>query len=262
MQKKEYDFSRTSVLVVDDSRYMRKIFKEVLYGLGFGNVIEAEDGAQALKLINSYPVDIMVVDWEMPIMNGLEFVEMVRSDVTSPMRFSPVIMVTGHSEMGRIVRARDAGVDEYLIKPLSAGGLYTRLVAVIERRRRFVQTKSYFGPCRRRRNADEYLGRERRSDNMKALRIELGGKSQDQAQVDQVFTGNAKPEEPSWDISSGAKAAGWPVDETPAWPDAAAAKSKPEPKPIAKTPQPKPAATAPHDPKAASQSELVQRLKR
>ena len=94
-------------------------------------------------------------------MDGLEFTRKVRLSRESPNVFTPIIMVSGHSERGRIIAARDTGVNEFVVKPISAQSLFDRIQAVIERPRPFVRVKRYFGPDRRRKTV-EHGGEERR----------------------------------------------------------------------------------------------------
>ena len=96
-------------------------------------------------------------------MSGLDFMRQVRTSPQSPNPFVPVIMLTGHTHIDHVRQARDAGVNEFLAKPVSVKAILTRLISVIEHPRPYVRTKSYFGPCRRRRGADEYHGPERRA---------------------------------------------------------------------------------------------------
>jgi len=95
-------------------------------------------------------------------MTGLEFVKKIRTDPNSPNPFVPVIMLTGHTHIDHVRMARDAGANEFLAKPVSVKAVLSRLMAVIEHPRPFVRSKSYFGPCRRRRAMDDYRGPERR----------------------------------------------------------------------------------------------------
>ena len=124
-------------------------------------VREASDGEDALQIIQTFMPDIIILDWEMKPMDGLEFTRKVRLSKGSPNVFTPIIMVSGHSERGRIVAARDAGVNEFVVKPISAKSLFDRIQAVIERPRPFVRLKNYFGPDRRRKTVDRG-GEERR----------------------------------------------------------------------------------------------------
>lgn len=186
--KTGYDFANVSVLIVEDSSYMRHILKTLLLGLGFahGNLHEAEDGVDAFRAFRHFPVDVILSDWEMPILNGIEFVRMIRTSVDSPNFFVPIIMVSGHSETKRIVEARDAGVNEFVVKPVSAAVLYSRLVAVVERPRQFVRTRSFVGPDRRRKVNPAFAGSDRRAATLEAIRP-LGARALSQGDVDTVM---------------------------------------------------------------------------
>ena len=94
-------------------------------------------------------------------LNGIDLVKNIRSRQETTLAFLPIIMLTGHSEAERVTQARDVGVNEYVIKPFSAQGLFTRIQAVIERPRPFVKVEGYFGPDRRRKDLG-FEGDERR----------------------------------------------------------------------------------------------------
>ena len=137
-------------LIVDDNAFMRTIIRRVLSALHAEQVREASDGEDALQIMQTFAPDIIILDWEMKPMDGLEFTRKVRLSRDSPNVFTPIVMVSGHSERGRVVAARDAGVNEFVVKPISAKSLFDRIQAVIERPRPFVRLKSYFGPDQRR----------------------------------------------------------------------------------------------------------------
>ncbi|MFZ5835420.1 MAG: response regulator [Pseudomonadota bacterium] len=154
--------NRLAVLVVDDHTNMRKIVNTILHSLGIQYVYEASDGAEGFEAMRAYNPDIIIVDWEMPGIDGIEFTEHVRKASDSPNPYVPIIFLTSYSGRNRVYRARDAGVTEFLAKPVSANAIYLRLMSIINRPRPFVRVKSYFGPCRRRRVLKDYSGRERR----------------------------------------------------------------------------------------------------
>jgi DNA-binding response OmpR family regulator len=91
---------------------------------------------------------------------------MIRTSTASPNPFVPIIMLTGYTSLERVRQARDAGINEFLAKPVSVKAILSRLTSVIEHPRSFVRTKMYFGPCRRRRANAEYQGPERRADGL------------------------------------------------------------------------------------------------
>jgi CheY-like chemotaxis protein len=156
------DFTKLRFIIIDDNTYMRRVIKALLHGFGSREVLEAEDGAAGLEAFMTYAPDVVILDWEMPILDGLEVTRMIRQPTTSVNPFAPIIMVTGHSEKRRVVMARDAGVNEFLVKPISSKGLYDRILAVVAFPRPFIRTKSFFGPDRRRGVSASYSGIERR----------------------------------------------------------------------------------------------------
>jgi DNA-binding response OmpR family regulator len=156
-----YNLERLNFLVVDDNKHMRALVTTVLHALGARNVVEAADGADAYKELAVFPADIIVCDWNMSPLDGLDFVRLVRTGRDSPNPFAAIIMLTGHTETHRVLEARDAGVHEFLAKPISAKALYSRIRAIIERPRAFIRTATYFGPDRRRRQTD-FKGLDRR----------------------------------------------------------------------------------------------------
>jgi two-component system chemotaxis response regulator CheY len=104
----------------------------------------------------------VLTDWAMPIFDGLELTQMIRQPGANANPYAPIIMLTGHSEKMRVVAARDAGVTEFLAKPISAKSLYQRILNVVANPRPFIKTRSYFGPDRRRIVNPNYVGPERR----------------------------------------------------------------------------------------------------
>ena len=156
-----YNFDRLRVLVVDDNLHSRALVGAVLHAFGVKTVLEAASAEGGWKMLTQNRCDLIFVDWVMEGMSGLEFTKRVRSAKDTPNQFVPIVMVTGHTSLERVHSARDAGVTEFLAKPVSSKSVLARLISVIENPRPFVRTKAYFGPCRRRRRV-EYHGPERR----------------------------------------------------------------------------------------------------
>ena len=151
-----------SFMVVDDNIHMRQLLRMILKALEAGRVVDASDGADALKKMGTNPVDVLLVDWEMSPLDGMDLVRMLRTGSDSPNPYVPIIMLSAHSEMTRVQQARDAGVNEFLVKPVSAKGIYQRVISIISTPRPFIRSKTYFGPDRRRRQSAHYKGPERR----------------------------------------------------------------------------------------------------
>lgn len=156
------DFNKLRFLICDDNPHMRRILRTLLHSFGAREVSEAEDGASALEMYTHYAPDIIIADWEMPIFDGLELAQMIRQPEAKANPFVPIIMLTAHSEKRRVTVARDAGITEFLAKPISAKALYQRIMNVVASPRPFIKTRNYFGPDRRRSNGTGYIGPERR----------------------------------------------------------------------------------------------------
>ncbi len=142
------------VVVVDDNQYMRKMIRNLLVNCGIKEIYEAADGIAALDTIRTVGPDVVILDWEMPLLNGAELVRIVRSPGVFPMPDVPIIMLSGHGERWRVVEAVKLGVNEYLVKPVSAKAIYDRLVSILAQPRPVVQLGEYYGPEPRKLAAD------------------------------------------------------------------------------------------------------------
>lgn len=166
------DFNKLRFLVVDDNAHMRRIVRTLLHGFGAREVYEAEDGASGLEAFTTYAPDIVIVDWAMPIFDGLELTSMIRQPDANQNPYVPIILLTAHSEKSRVIRARDAGITEFLCKPISAKSLYQRVLNVVVNPRPFIKTKNYFGPDRRRSTSGNHVGPERRKNASEQIDIQ------------------------------------------------------------------------------------------
>jgi len=137
------------VLLVDDSPFMRAIVRGLLNNIGIKSVSEAGDGIAALEKIREEKPDVVVLDWEMPLLNGPELVRIVRSPGVFPMPDIPIIMLTAHGEHWRILESVKLGVNEFLCKPVSAKALFERLISILLKPRASVQLGNYYGPVPR-----------------------------------------------------------------------------------------------------------------
>ena len=146
--------SDINFLIVDDNAFMRTTIRRILETLGAFRVREAPDGAEALKIMGNWSVDIVLTDWVMTPLDGIEFTKIVRQSREVAHRYVPIIIVSAYSESWRIAEARDAGITEYLVKPISARTLFAHIRKVVERPRQFIDAPGYFGPDRRRHQID------------------------------------------------------------------------------------------------------------
>ena len=118
-----------NILIVDDYKTMLRIIRNLLNQLGFQNVDEATDGGAALQKLRERNFGLVISDWNMEPMTGLQLLKEVRADIK--LKSTPFIMITAESKTENVVAAKEAGVNNYIVKPFNAATLKTKLVAVI-----------------------------------------------------------------------------------------------------------------------------------
>lgn len=119
------------ILIVDDFSTMRRIIKNLLRDLGFNNTAEADDGTTALPMLQNGNYDLLITDWNMPGMQGIDLLKHVRAD--AKLASLPVMMVTAEQKRDQIVEAAQAGVNGYIVKPFTAQTLKEKLEKIFER---------------------------------------------------------------------------------------------------------------------------------
>jgi two-component system chemotaxis response regulator CheY len=160
------------ILIVEDNQHMRSLLRSLLNSVGIRDIVEANNGSTGLTVLRERKCDLVLSDLAMKPMNGLDFSRAVRTSDGSPNPFVPIIMITGHTEKHQVEAARDAGVTEFLVKPITAQSLFSRIAEIVERPRAFVRCENYFGPDRRRRNLENYAGPWRRHDDFQDLQVQ------------------------------------------------------------------------------------------
>lgn len=162
------------VLVVEDDGHMRALIRNMLLALGVKDVTDARDGEAALGIIMEYKPNLLIVDMRMEPMGGLEFIKRFRANANNPVRFAPIIMVTAYAEVEAVARARDAGVTEFMAKPLSAAALQKRIDRVLKDERPYIEISSFIGFDRRRNKDDMFGGAERRQQEPTYIQVPRG----------------------------------------------------------------------------------------
>ncbi|MCW8806598.1 MAG: chemotaxis response regulator CheY [Rhodanobacter sp.] len=121
------------ILVVDDFSTMRRIVRNLLVEIGFSNPLiqEADDGNNALAMLRAGPFDLVVTDWNMPNMTGIDLLRAIRAEAT--LKGMPVLMVTAENNRDQIIAAAQAGVNGYVVKPFTAATLQEKLGKIFER---------------------------------------------------------------------------------------------------------------------------------
>lgn len=156
-----YNLKALSILVIDDAKPMAELIASIFKELGVGKVTMYTEAKKAMDLLDSVAqvqtsgtpvVDLVISDWRMEPISGLDLLKWIRNHPTDGIRFMPFIMLTAYSDPTRVMAARDAGANEILAKPVSVNNLVRRLLSVIDNPRPFIMCPNYFGPDRRRRN--------------------------------------------------------------------------------------------------------------
>ena len=139
-----------NILIVDSNFYMRRLTRMMLMNLGAKSVLEAPDGLGALEMIRTCDPDVMLLDWEMPVLDGMEVLRIVRSPGVFPRPNLPIIMLTARGQRSQVVKALRAGAHEYLVKPTSPKALRDRLTSIALNPRPMVKLGDYYVPQPRR----------------------------------------------------------------------------------------------------------------
>jgi two-component system chemotaxis response regulator CheY len=146
-----------SILIVDESQFMRKLTRMMLANIGAKSMLEAADGVATLELIRSTNPDVVVLDWDLPVLNGPQVMRIVRSPGVFPKPNLPIMVLTGYASRSRVNEAMRLGVHEFLLKPTSPRALRDHLLPILLRPRAMVQIGQYYVPEPRRASAQAAL---------------------------------------------------------------------------------------------------------
>jgi len=153
---------RMKVLIVDPNAYMRGVVADSLRRLTITNINAAASAVEAFSVGRTFKPDLIFVDWDAGRMSGLEFTREIRRNTTGLSRETPIILLAGVIDHDQLMSARQSGINEFLLKPVSAQGVLSRIEEVVLRPRKFIDSRNYVGPCRRRKDDPNYAGPWRR----------------------------------------------------------------------------------------------------
>ncbi|HPI50401.1 MAG TPA: response regulator [Hyphomonadaceae bacterium] len=156
------DLKKMKVLIVDPNAFMRGVVADSLRRLMVTNINAAASAMEAFTVGRTFKPDIVFVDWDAGRMSGLEFTREVRRNTTGMSRETPIILLAGVIDHDQLMSARQSGINEFLLKPVSAQGVLSRVEEVVLRPRKFIDSRNYVGPCRRRKDEPNYAGPWRR----------------------------------------------------------------------------------------------------
>lgn len=178
-QKKAYDLSNFRVMVVEDFPFISDLMTSALKEMGVSQIFKAENGLRAKDLILNYNavqsssnIDVIILDWLMPEMNGQELLKWIRNHKSDSIKFMPVIICSAYTSQEMVEKVRDLGANEAMVKPVAADKLANRILYVIDRPRPFIKTDTYFGPDRRRREM-KFAGEDRRKTTAEEIQTHV-----------------------------------------------------------------------------------------
>ena len=189
-----YQFGDVKVLVVDDQKYITDILKAIIETFGVKKIDICHNGEDAFSAFCRENHDLIITDWLLDGMDGLELTEKIRTSEKSPNRYVPVLLMTAFSEKHRVFKARDTGITEFLAKPFTANDLYVRIHQVIEKPRDFVLSDKFTGPDRRRKRVvDENTRFKREEDHndpeiQKTIFEQSKSRNNEDMDIDLVFS--------------------------------------------------------------------------
>ena len=172
-----FNFGDAVTMVVDDSAFSLELTAEAMRGFGVQVRYSCESAAEAIDVLKDHPVDLLIVDTEMPGMDGHDLVRWVRNSGLEPNAFVPIIMTASHVRRSKVGTVRDCGANFLITKPFSAASILERLIWVARDNRPFLEVGDYRGPDRRFQPSTPRESEERRSDMIKLAAMQTQAKA-------------------------------------------------------------------------------------
>lgn len=182
------NLGESTVLLIDDNARSLDLLSSLFHGFGVKEQIKCESAAAAVEVLKRRSVDLVLVDCSMPDMDGYDLTRWIRRETEAPLRYIPIIMLTGHAAQSQIYKSRDTGASFVVAKPLTPKVLLKRILWLGSDEREFVECESYVGPDRRVRNFGPPLGMPgRRAGDLSTHVGEPAEANMDQADIDMLM---------------------------------------------------------------------------
>ena len=187
-QGERINLSESTVLLIDDNARSLDLLSSLFHGFGVKEQIKCESAAKAVEVLKTRPVDLVLVDCSMPDMDGHDLTRWIRRETEAPLRYIPIIMLTGHAAQSKVCKSRDSGASFVVAKPLTPKVLLKRILWLGSDEREFVECDSYVGPDRRVRNFGPPLGEPgRRSGDLSTHVGQPAEANMDQSAIDMLM---------------------------------------------------------------------------
>ena len=177
MAQLKLNFRSVTTLIVDRDRYTRSLIAQMLRGFGVGGIEALDSGEAAMTYVKEHFVDLLIVEANLPDMSGSDFIRWIRRENKEPLRFVPIIVLSGYTQMRMISTVRDAGANIAVKKPVSAQILFDRVGWVARTPRAYLETADFVGPDRRFKESAPPGGEYRRENDFPAQEAEMAQKA-------------------------------------------------------------------------------------
>lgn len=182
------NLERSVVLLVDDNPQALEALSGMVRGFGVRKQFKCKSGAEAMHIVKTQELDLIVIDSSMPDMDGYDFVRWLRREAAPEVQFTPVIMLTGHAARSMVEKSRDSGANFVMARPFTPEILLQRIFWVAKDERQMVKADSYVGPDRRFKNLGPPLGMKgRRKDDLSGHIGAATDPNLDQTDIDMMF---------------------------------------------------------------------------
>lgn len=177
MSQLKLNFRSVTTLMVDRDRYTRSLIAQMLRGFGVGGIEAVDSGEAAMKYVKEHFVDLLIVEADLPDMSGADFIKWIRRENKEPLRFVPILILSGYTQMNMISVVRDAGANIVVKKPVSAQTLFDRVGWIARTPRAYIETADFVGPDRRFKEIVPPSGEYRRETDFPVQETEMAQKA-------------------------------------------------------------------------------------
>lgn len=188
MAEQKVNLENSSVLLIDDNQQALDMLSSVVVGFGVREQVKCSSATEAVKVLPQRPFDLIMIDCSDPEMDSYAFTRWLRRETPAPMRYTPVIMLTGHASQAKVQEGRNCGVSFVVVKPITPGVLLKRVIWLAQDQREFIECETYAGPDRRVRNFGPPLGEKGRRKGDLSAHIGIAKEANmEQADIDALL---------------------------------------------------------------------------
>lgn len=188
MAEQKVNLESSSVLLIDDNQQALDMLSSVVVGFGVREQVKCASATQAVKILLERSFDLIMIDCSDPEMDSYAFMRWLRREMPAPLRYTPVIMLTGHASQTKVKEGRNCGASFVVVKPITPGVLLKRVIWLAQDQREFIECETYAGPDRRVRNFGPPVGEKGRRQGDLSAHIGIAKEANmDQSDIDALL---------------------------------------------------------------------------